>query len=170
MERPYHAIWFQISISKDENMKRNFIALVSIPMLIGLSACAGTPPTDLGVSNGQLTPCPSSPNCVSSQAVVDDERHFIDALAYSREKEDIFNALVKEIQAQQRTKITRLEGNYIRAEFSSAVFGFVDDVEFYFPEESLIHVRSASRKGKSDFGANRKRIELIRENIVSDLR
>lgn len=151
-------------------MKHKLITFASLLMLIGLSACAGTPPTDLGVTNGKLASCPSSPNCVSSQAAVDDERHFIDAIFYSGVKEDIFNALVKDIQSQERTKIITLEESYIRAEFSSAVFGFVDDVEFYFPQESFIHVRSASRKGKSDFGVNRKRIELIRKNIGSDLR
>lgn len=41
--------------------------------------------------------------------------------------------------------------------------GFVDDVEFYLDEkDSLIQVRSASRLGESDLGANRKRIEAIR--------
>lgn len=49
------------------------------------------------------------------------------------------------------------------------VFRFVDDVEFYFPEttskEIIIHVRSASRIGYSDFGVNRKRIEDIRKKL-----
>jgi uncharacterized protein (DUF1499 family) len=41
--------------------------------------------------------------------------------------------------------------------------GFVDDVEFYFPDEPIIHVKSASRIGYSDFGVNRERVEKIRE-------
>jgi len=144
------------------------ITFASLLILISLTACTGKAPTNLGVSNGQLAPCPASPNCVSSQASTDDERHFIGAISYRGAKEDIYNALVREIQAQKRTKIMTHTDNYLRAEFSSAVFGFVDDVEFYFPQEPLIHVRSASRKGKSDFGVNRKRIELIRERIAPD--
>ena len=66
----------------------------------------------------------------------------------------------------KRCKIKVVEDNYIRAEFTSKVFRFVDDVEFYFPDtkskETIIHVRSASRVGHSDFGVNRKRIEQIR--------
>ncbi|MGD9241474.1 MAG: DUF1499 domain-containing protein, partial [Desulfobacterales bacterium] len=34
---------------------------------------------------------------------------------------------------------------------------------FYFPsEETIIHVRSASRTGYYDFGANRRRVERLR--------
>ncbi len=143
------------------------LAVLSM-LLLGLTACAGSAPTDLGVTNGRLAPCPTSPNCVSSQASIDDARHYIDAIFYRGGKEQSYNALVQEIQAQGRTKLIALKDNYIRAEFSSAVFGFVDDVEFYFPEEPLIHVRSASRIGKSDFGVNRKRIELIRKKIGQD--
>lgn len=62
-----------------------------------------------------------------------------------------------------------VEDNYIRAEFVSKIFRFVDDVEFYFPDkkskELLIHVRSASRVGYSDLGVNRKRIEQIRRKL-----
>ncbi|MDA7848031.1 DUF1499 domain-containing protein, partial [Sulfurospirillum sp.] len=56
-----------------------------------------------------------------------------------------------------------------RAEFSSKLFGFVDDVEFYFPvtqsNTTTIHMRSASRLGRSDFGVNRKRIEKIKSRF-----
>ncbi|MFK7778444.1 MAG: DUF1499 domain-containing protein, partial [Gimesia sp.] len=49
------------------------------------------------------------------------------------------------------------------AEFRSLCFRFVDDVEFLIDSgQNMIQVRSASRVGHSDFGANRKRIESIR--------
>ncbi len=55
------------------------------------------------------------------------------------------------------------EEAYWHVEFRSRVFRFVDDVEFLFgPAGRQIHVRSASRVGYSDFGANRRRIEEIR--------
>ena len=43
---------------------------------------------------------------------------------------------------------------------------FVDDVELYYDEKAgLIHVRSASRLGRRDFGVNRKRVEALRSHI-----
>jgi uncharacterized protein (DUF1499 family) len=44
---------------------------------------------------------------------------------------------------------------------------FVDDAEFYLDEKAgVIHVRSASRLGSSDFGVNRARIESIRAKLA----
>jgi uncharacterized protein (DUF1499 family) len=44
--------------------------------------------------------------------------------------------------------------------------GYVDDVEFYLDEgANVIHVRSASRLGKSDLGVNRQRVEEIRAKL-----
>jgi uncharacterized protein (DUF1499 family) len=52
---------------------------------------------------------------------------------------------------------------YLHAEFRSALFGFVDDVEFRMDETAgRIDVRSASRTGYFDFGVNRRRVEEIR--------
>lgn len=51
---------------------------------------------------------------------------------------------------------------YLHAEFSTRVLGFVDDVEFLpAPNEGVIHLRSCSRLGYSDLGANRSRAEAI---------
>jgi uncharacterized protein (DUF1499 family) len=56
------------------------------------------------------------------------------------------------------------DGNYIHAEFTSRLMGFVDDVEFLAdPASGQVHVRSASRLGHSDLGVNRERVESIRE-------
>jgi uncharacterized protein (DUF1499 family) len=44
----------------------------------------------------------------------------------------------------------------------------VDDVEFYFDGKAgLIHVRSASRLGRRDFGVNRARVEALRARLTS---
>ena len=51
--------------------------------------------------------------------------------------------------------------NYLYAEFRSRLLGFVDDVEFFF-DGVVVHVRSASRLGRRDFGVNRARVEEIR--------
>merc|ERR1712170_191060 len=54
--------------------------------------------------------------------------------------------------------------DYLYAEFQSPIFGFIDDVEFFFPggKRDLVEYRSASRIGESDGDANRKRIKAIR--------
>ena len=71
--------------------------------------------------------------------------------------------LRKIILQMKRTKIVTETKNYLHAEFASAIWRFVDDVEFSFDDHAkLIHVRSASRLGYSDFGVNRKRVEAIR--------
>ena len=45
---------------------------------------------------------------------------------------------------------------------------FVDDVEFRHDSAGqVIHVRSASRLGRRDFGVNRERIEAIRDRFTT---
>ncbi len=62
-----------------------------------------------------------------------------------------------------RTKIITQTDDYLHAECSSAVFGFVDDLELHLrPEQNLIAVRSAARLGRSDLGVNRRRVENLR--------
>ena len=58
--------------------------------------------------------------------------------------------------------------NFLHVEFRSAVFGFVDDVEFLFDDgNKVIHVRSASRVGYYDFGVNRRRVEELRKRFMA---
>lgn len=137
------------------------IVLVNLIMLVG---CSGSMP-DLGIHHDQLRPCPNTPNCVNSQAT--DEKHFIQPIHFTGTQQEAQVRLLQILTSEKRTKILTVQENYIRAEFTSAIFRFVDDVEFYFPEKEaevkIIHVRSASRVGYSDLGANRKRIERIRD-------
>lgn len=129
--------------------------------VIALSSCAGSPPSNLG----QFAPCPASPNCVSTQAK--DETHAIAPIAYSGAKEEAKKRLVKIIHSFPRTRVVVDKNDYIHAEFTSRLFRFVDDMEFYFEiEKGKIHFRSASRVGHSDLGVNRKRMENIRSRFA----
>lgn len=120
-----------------------------------LTACAGEPPPNIGVQDGRLAPCPDSPNCVSSFAT--DEQHGVAPLDATLDR------VQQVLLGMERTNIVAFEGDYLYAEFTSRLLGFVDDVEFlYDPAVGVTHVRSASRLGYSDLGANRKRIEDIR--------
>jgi len=113
-------------------------------------------PTNLGVKDGRLAPCKRSPNCVSSQADPSDAEHSIAPLKGS------LADVRKAIEALPRTRIISADANYLYAEFRSKLLGYVDDVEF-FSQGAALHVRSASRLGRRDFGVNRARIEQIRK-------
>lgn len=136
------------------------IVLISLLFLTG---CSGEM-SKLGITYGQLLECPQSPNCVNSQTK--DNEHFIQPILFGGTSKKAQTRLLEILNEWKNCKITEIQSNYIRAEFVSKVFRFVDDVEFYFlaTEEKgiVIHVRSASRVGHSDFGVNRKRIEEIR--------
>jgi uncharacterized protein (DUF1499 family) len=122
---------------------------------------SGMRPDHLGVAGGKLAPCPSSPNCVSSQSI--DDQHYIKPIAYQGDAKSAIAALTSIIHSQERTKIIAEESNYLYAEFASRWMGYVDDVEFYVNSgQNAIEVRSASRLGESDLGVNRQRIEKIR--------
>jgi uncharacterized protein (DUF1499 family) len=126
---------------------------------------AGKRPENLGVRDGKLASCPNSPNCVSSQSL--DDLHKIAPLTYNSPPEKALADLKSVIQSLPKTKIISESSDYLYAEFTSALMGFVDDVEFYFdPSGNIIHVRSASRLGQSDLGVNRKRIEAIRAKLA----
>ena len=121
----------------------------------------GSVPTNLGVKNQQLSPCPASPNCVVSEN--GDKAHAIAPIPYQGSLENAKETLIKVLSVVPRTQIIEQTDNYIQAESSSKLLGFVDDVEFYFPKNAkIIQVRSASRLGDSDLGVNRRRIEQIR--------
>ena len=143
-------------------MKGNYVIqfVLCITLVLTIS-CSGTRPTNLGVKDGQLAPCPDSPNCVSSQA--EDEKHQIQAISFTQEPTAAWQKLIEVVKNQPRTTIIKQEEQYLYAEFKSALMGYVDDVEFYLiSEKNIIEVRSASRLGYSDMGVNRKRIETIR--------
>lgn len=131
-----------------------------------LFSCAGTRPTNLGVNDGKLLPCPSTPNCVSSQADPTDNEHYIQPYKYKSDLQAAYSELKTVIEKQDRVKIINTTNTYINAEFTSRLMRYVDDVEFSFDEkEKLVHIRSASRIGKGDMGVNRKRMESIRTNL-----
>jgi uncharacterized protein (DUF1499 family) len=138
------------------------VALWALSM-IALSLSAKRP-DNLGVrEGGKLAPCPASPNCVCSQCDGADQAHAVDPLAFSGEPDAAWERLKRVLEAHPRTRITERTEAYLRAECTSLLFRFVDDVELLLDRDArLIHVRSASRVGHSDLGVNRARVEAIR--------
>ncbi len=111
----------------------------------------------IGLSNGELAACPPSPNCVSSEDGTPAEK--------------TVNPLPVEIWRDLPAALTEMGGavknqsdRYIAAEFTSDLFGFVDDVEFRLADDK-VHVRSASRVGHSDGGVNSARVAALRSKL-----
>ncbi len=120
----------------------------------------------LGVTNSKLVTCPTSPNCVSSDAA--DADHHIEPFRLVGSPAEAWRITQAFVSALPRIKIITAESNYLHAECSSALFGFVDDFELHLrPEERMMAVRSAARVGYADFGVNRKRVEQLRSELLS---
>ncbi len=116
----------------------------------------------------ELKPCPESPNCVSSQATT--EQHRIAPLAYQGEMAAAQARLKQVLLAMPRVELVAESAGALHVTQMSFVFRFVDDVEFIFDDAAkMIHVRSASRTGYSDFGVNRERVEEIRALFASSV-
>ena len=117
-------------------------------------------PGNLGVRSGRFAPCKRTPNCVSSQADPTDAEHYIAPIPF---KGDAIAAVRRAVESIPRTSIIQSQLNYHYAEFRTPLMRYVDDVEFFYDDKAgVIHVRSASRLGRRDFGFNRKRMEELR--------
>ncbi|GKS57121.1 hypothetical protein YTPLAS18_06480 [Nitrospira sp.] len=120
--------------------------------------------SETGLINGNLKPCPSSPNCVSTQA--EDDQHRIQPYRYRRDRALAIDALKQAVGSMRGARLAEEHDSYLRFEFTSRWFRFVDDVEFLFDDRThTVQFRSASRTGYSDLGVNRKRMEDIRGKV-----
>lgn len=120
------------------------------------------------MSQRTLSPCPSSPNCVSTQAA--EKSHAIAPFQYKKSRAEAKEALKAVLATLPRTKLVDEDESYLYYEFTSLLLRFVDDVEFLFDETTkTVHFRSASRTGYSDLGVNRKRMEQVRALIGGKL-
>ena len=123
-------------------------------------------PDNLGVKEGRLAAAKPTPNCVSSQADAADAEHYIAPIPFKGAAAEALAAVRKAVEGMQGASIIRHEGAYLYAEYRTPIMRFVDDVEFVFDEKAgLLHVRSASRLGRRDFGVNRARVEALRARI-----
>lgn len=124
------------------------------PLLLILSLAlfqlVGPVPPELGVHNGALAPCPSPAHCARADWAVADPGS---ALAL----------LVPVVVAMPRTTLVEQGDGYLHATVSSALFGFVDDLELYADQaHGLLQARSVSRLGDSDLGVNGRRLNAVK--------
>ena len=140
-------------------------ALLLIISLLTLS-CAGKRPQNLGVLDEGFTPCPSTPNCVSSDAA--DVAHNVLSYQFDMKPDQAWQIAREMLLKLPRTRIVKESPGYLHAECESGFFGFVDDFEIHLRADvTAIAVRSASRLGKSDFGVNKNRVEQLRTLLLN---
>ncbi len=120
-----------------------------------------------GLQAGQLQVCPDTPNCVCSEAG-NDADHYIAAIALDgTDTQAAFKQLKAAVEANGG-QISQGDERYFAARFSSKLLGYVDDFEARLDEpEGQIHLRSASRLGRSDFGVNKKRVESVKQSYAA---
>lgn len=135
------------------------VAFVILFIVYGYISRSGTTP---GLDNGQLQQCPPKQNCVCSE-YPEDSRHFVEPVTLSP---DLTLERLKSVIGDMGGIIRSEQDDYLAATFSSALFGFVDDLEIRIDEKTgVIHLRSASRVGSSDLGVNRKRVEMLKDKL-----
>lgn len=143
---------------------RVLLILIFLPVVVlMLFSFSSKPPTNLGVVDGKLAPCPNSPNCVSTQGSQPSQH--MEPIRYT-DLDAARSDLLQVLGEFPSLQIVEQSDHYIWATDTSRIFRFVDDVEFYFDEEThLLHFRSASRVGRSDLGVNRQRMTRIQERF-----
>ena len=150
------------------------LALAVLAVLAGqLGFLRGTAPPDLGVNGGRLKPPSSTPNSVSSQADLwpahpQEAYARIAPLALVGDGPATLARLQALVQATPGAMVVTQRPDYLYATFTSRLMQYTDDVEFWFdPAAGVVQVRSASRLGHGDMGANRKRIEALRQGLLA---
>ena len=129
-------------------MKNLFILFL---ILIGLVI-----PSPSMASHVELKPCIQVSHCVREELNV--------------EKIDSpYEKVISIVQNSPRTKIVESDGDYLHAEVTSRIMKYVDDLEISFlPETNNLIIRSESRVGDGDFGVNRKRVDLLINNLLNN--
>ena len=110
----------------------------------------GPIPADLGVQGGELNPCTSSAHCARQDWPT------------ANLQLDL-QSVIAAVRDTPRTIIVEERDGYIHAEASSALFGFVDDLELLANQDTgMIQARSISRLGDSDLGVNSARLDRLK--------
>jgi uncharacterized protein (DUF1499 family) len=158
--------YVHVIIKKDiDNMKKLRIVALATFSIVNLAACSGNESSQTYLSPNTIPICPTSPNCVSSDA--QDSEHYVEPFIYISSNEEAWLATREVASTLPRSKILQETPNYIHIEVRSSFFGFIDDLKLQLrTSDNQITVYSSSRLGESDFGVNRERIEEIRQKLI----
>lgn len=154
-------------------MRRKTVLLLLTALLVaaavGLSLSSRAAPAS-GLVEGHLRPCPETPNCVCSEGIQDEE-HAVAAFAIRGDPDEAFSALIGDLYTRHvllfPAELSELD-DYAHFQVTTRLLRFRDDLEVRLDREArLIQVRSASRVGHSDLGANRRRVEALRAQLAA---
>ena len=121
---------------------------------LALFHLVGPVPPELGVHQGSLAPCPSPAHCAR-------------VTWPSADPQADLARLLPVLAAMPRTQVLEQSDFYLHATASSALFGFVDDLELLAdPGDGVLQARSVSRLGDSDLGVNGRRLETLQRALA----
>ena len=122
-----------------------------------------------GLFEAKLTKCPDKPNCICTEFGAD-ATHYIDPIVFTQSNGLGFLSRLKNSIREMGGSIQAEADNYLAFTFTSSIFRFVDDLEIRIDkDQNMIHMRSASRVGRSDLGVNKKRIEQLKKLFHSKI-
>jgi len=114
----------------------------------------------VSAQSNPLPACPKSPNCFRSEAESQNKKKQV--MTFSGSMEAAQDALIEAVEKYPGAEFLKSEGPQVSFQFVTKLGKFTDDVQFLWdPAQQLIHFRSASRKGWSDMGANKRRMKKI---------
>lgn len=128
----------------------------------------GKAPSNLGATDGKLKQPSKTENSVSSQSALYPDhpmRTYADIapITFSGDASTAWTKLQTAVATLPRTSVVTAADGYLYVQCTTFLLRFTDDVEFVMDAaNSVIHVRSASRLGRKDFGVNRARVETVR--------
>ena len=145
-------------------MTKKLILCLTALTSLTLTACSVTTPIDPNNASPKLTDCPSTPNCVSTEA--NGIPHRIEPFILAAPAEQAWPQVVSTVSEMPRTVIKVERPGYLYAKSYSKIFQFVDYLEVLsVPQENRLAVRSSSMLGISDLGVNAKRTETLRKAL-----
>lgn len=153
-------------------------AVLGVLALLGIAAgrlglLTGKAPPDLGVREGKLKAPSTRPNSVSSQAVLWPGHPqlayaSIAPLTVAGDGAAAMAQVRRLVESTPGARVVQGDAGYLSAEYTTPLMRYTDDVEFWFDAVAgVVQVRSASRLGYSDRGANRARIEALRVRLAA---
>jgi uncharacterized protein (DUF1499 family) len=148
-------------------MKIAIIIIVSLIIVAILALFVLGQMSQSGEANGlveaKLTKCPDKPNCICTEFEAD-ATHYIDPIVFTQSNGAEILSRIKNSVREMGGRIQAEADNYLAFTFTSSIFRFVDDLEIRIDaDQNMIHMRSASRVGRSDRGVNKKRIEQLKK-------
>lgn len=155
-------------MSQDDRSRPGLLRrLLRLALTLGVFALVGTlamalwsrRAVEVGLADGALRPCAVPTNCVCSQGA----EAAIEPLPLVGGAAGAIERVRRLVDGMEGAEWVSADERYAHVVFATPLLGFRDDVEFLVDEDAgVVHVRSASRVGRSDLGANAARVGELR--------